>query len=104
MADPPPSSSAEQSPAPRSHPVWVGGLSGGNTPYLERPRATFSPPALDRMLPVVLQYWKIILICTVLGFGAAVAALPLLETSYLITARVLVLVGREMTPPPTAMP
>ena len=104
MADPPPSSSAEQSPAPRSHPVWVGGLSGGNTPYLERPRATFAPPALDRMLPVVLQYWKIILICTVLGFGAAVAALPLLETSYLITARVLVLVGREMTPPPTAMP
>lgn len=77
-----------------------GPLNGGE--LMERPRATFNPPALDRMLPVVLQHWKLLLACTLLGLMAAIAALPLMDTRYLVSAKVLVQLGREMTAPPTA--
>jgi uncharacterized protein involved in exopolysaccharide biosynthesis len=40
---------------------------------------------------------------TLLGLLAAVAALPLMDTRYLATAKVFVQLGREMTAPPTAM-
>ena len=79
----------------------VRGLQNGRE-SVERPRATFTPPGLDRMLPVVLQHWKLVLVCTLLSLMAAIGALPLMGTQYLVTAKVLVQFGREMTAPPTA--
>ncbi len=79
----------------------VGGLLNGGA-FAEKPRATFNPPALDRIVPVVLQHWKLVLICACLGLGAAIVALPLIGPRYMVTAKVLVQLGREMTAPPTA--
>jgi len=83
------------------HALRVQGLQGGRD-LVDVPRATFSPPGFDRLLPVILQNWKLVLACTVLGLIGSIAALPLMDTQYLVTAKVLVQVGREMTAPPTA--
>jgi len=87
--------------AASQHSIAMRGLMTGAE--LERPRATFTPPSLERLLPVVMQNWKFVVACTLLGLMAAIGALPLMETRYLISAKVLVQMGREMTAPPTAL-
>ena len=96
-----PTTPPQDASASASYGLRVRGLLNGGD-LVDRPRATFTPPALDRMLPVVVQHWKLILVCTLLGLMSVIAALPLMDTRYLVTAKVLVQLGREMTAPPTA--
>jgi uncharacterized protein involved in exopolysaccharide biosynthesis len=87
-------------PLPSATPMYAV-LNGGD-PF-DRPRATFTFSGLRWMLPVIAQHWRFILRCTLLGLIASIVALPLMETQYLVSAKVLVQIGREMTLPPTAM-
>ena len=66
------------------------------------PRATFTAPGLSRLLPLIVQHYRLIVLCTLLGLSAAIVALPLMDTRYLATAKVFVQLGREMTAPPSA--
>jgi uncharacterized protein involved in exopolysaccharide biosynthesis len=80
----------------------LAGLSGNGTSImLERPRVTFAPIGVSWVASVLLQNWKLIAACTLISFLAVVAALPLMDTRYLVHAKVLVELGREMTAPPT---
>jgi uncharacterized protein involved in exopolysaccharide biosynthesis len=67
----------------------------------ERPLATFTPLGLSKVVPVLVQNWRLIAACTVLALVAVIAALPLMGTRYVVGAKVLVELGREMSAPPT---
>ncbi len=68
---------------------------------MNRPAATFTPLGLAKVVPIVVQSWRLIVVCTILGLLAVVAALPLMGARYVVSAKVLVELGRETTAPPT---
>lgn len=80
-------------------------LSVGNRPRpgdgVDQLRAVWAPPGIARAAPALAQHWKLIAGFTLLVLLGVIAALPLMEPRYQVTAKVLVRLGRELSAPPT---
>jgi uncharacterized protein involved in exopolysaccharide biosynthesis len=51
-------------------------------PLERKPQATFNSQNLDRFIPLVIQYWRVIFFATVLSMTAAVAVLMIRDPIY----------------------